>query len=216
MLKTCMYINSTIEGLHHQSFKSGIWKKFDSPQWPIAQYEFRIQITRRIQNRIRKKWGRLLNKTRGQKSHATVPLRTLKANYKIKDNIDKISKEQSYMIAPRFIQPSCFWTNVIWREVPFKLFLLLLVVLFLHPLVALVQSPPRPQVMGFLKVSANFENFTFFLSPGHLLKFTMEKFSIHPCSQPRVLLAKLFPIIIKYIYVGHIHALSRLNSSLFQ
>jgi hypothetical protein len=34
--------------------------------------------------------GRLLNKTRGQKSHATVPLRTLKANYKIKDNIDKI------------------------------------------------------------------------------------------------------------------------------
>jgi hypothetical protein len=29
-------------------------KKLGSPQWPIAQYEFRIRITQRIRNRIRK------------------------------------------------------------------------------------------------------------------------------------------------------------------
>ncbi len=32
-------------------------KKFGSPQWPIAQYEFRIRITRRFWNRIRKKFS---------------------------------------------------------------------------------------------------------------------------------------------------------------
>jgi hypothetical protein len=79
-----MYINSTSESLHDPSFKSLVSaKKFGYPQWPTGQYKFQVQITRRILNRIRKKcsyikqgpkWGRLVNKTRGQKSHATVPL----------------------------------------------------------------------------------------------------------------------------------------------
>jgi hypothetical protein len=56
MLKKCMHINSTIEGLYHPSFESlGSAKKISSPQWPIAQYEFWIRITRQIRNRIRKK-----------------------------------------------------------------------------------------------------------------------------------------------------------------
>jgi hypothetical protein len=50
-------MNSTKEGLRHTSFKSLVSaKKFGYPQWPIAQYEFRIRITRRIRNRIRKKF----------------------------------------------------------------------------------------------------------------------------------------------------------------
>jgi hypothetical protein len=44
-------------------------KKFGSPQWPIAQYEFRVWITRRIRKKFCK-----VNRRR-QKSHATVPLR---------------------------------------------------------------------------------------------------------------------------------------------
>ncbi len=48
--KTSMYINSTREGLHYPRFKSLAYaKKFGSPQWPIAQYEFRIRITQRIE-----------------------------------------------------------------------------------------------------------------------------------------------------------------------
>ncbi len=55
-----MYINSTREGLHHPSLKSLVSaKKFGSPQWPIAQYEFQIWITRRIRNRIRKKCSKV-------------------------------------------------------------------------------------------------------------------------------------------------------------
>ncbi len=54
--KKWMYMNSTCESLHHQSFKSLVSAKIiGSPQWPIAQYEFRIRITWRIGNRIRKK-----------------------------------------------------------------------------------------------------------------------------------------------------------------
>jgi hypothetical protein len=46
-----MYINSTSKGLHQLSFKSLVFaKKIGSPQWPIAQHEFRIRITRQIRN----------------------------------------------------------------------------------------------------------------------------------------------------------------------
>jgi hypothetical protein len=105
-----MCINSTSKGLHHPSFKSLISaKKFGSAQWAIVQYEFRIRITRRIRNRIRKnlvKWtgaqmGRLMNKTRGQKSHATVPFNSLLFIF--------ISLKNTILLAVRLLSPNYSW-----------------------------------------------------------------------------------------------------------
>jgi hypothetical protein len=58
-------------------------KRFGSPLWPIKHYEFGICVTRQIRNRIREKIqftkkgskrGWFMKKSRGQKSHTTVPL----------------------------------------------------------------------------------------------------------------------------------------------
>jgi hypothetical protein len=50
-----MHINSTSEAYTTQVLNHWYLKKnVGFLQWPIAQYEFRIRITQRIQNRIRK------------------------------------------------------------------------------------------------------------------------------------------------------------------
>jgi hypothetical protein len=81
-----MYTNSTSKGLHHPSFKSLV-----SPKeiWFPAVVRSAVQISnlnnsanlkhnskRRVKySKQGPEWDGLMNKTRGQKSHATVPLR---------------------------------------------------------------------------------------------------------------------------------------------
>jgi hypothetical protein len=56
ILKKSMYIYNNNQGLYHPSFNSqASVKKFGSPQWPIAQDEFRMRITWHTRNRILKK-----------------------------------------------------------------------------------------------------------------------------------------------------------------
>jgi hypothetical protein len=55
-----MYTKRTIKGLHHPSFKSwNLPKKIGSPQWPIAQYEFRLRKISELEIEFKKKWNKL-------------------------------------------------------------------------------------------------------------------------------------------------------------
>jgi hypothetical protein len=86
--RICTYVNSTDQGLYQPRFKSlGICKKNMVPHLCLfCMNKFHIQITWQIRNRIIKKkccfffatetkWGWLMKKAGGLKSHATVSLK---------------------------------------------------------------------------------------------------------------------------------------------
>jgi hypothetical protein len=82
MLEKCMY---TVEGLHHPNFKSLVSAKKKIWFTAVVHSAMRILNLNNLANgnRIRNflkskqgpKWGLLMNKTREQKSHATVHLK---------------------------------------------------------------------------------------------------------------------------------------------